>query len=154
QLSASFGAIVTRFHNRDRFLNVDVRVGDHTLDNSNFVGQPRRRFTMMRRNSVPYEEDYDAIRRELWLATDTAYKEAVETLEQKPAARKNQTEPPERIGDFSQEAPVHLVAENAPALPDAASYEKLIKSLSEVFREFPEIQASRVILTAQSTRRY
>src|SRR5262249_37667568 len=37
QLSASFGAIVTRLHNRDRLMDVDVRVGDHTLDNSNFV---------------------------------------------------------------------------------------------------------------------
>ena len=154
QIAASFGAIVTRHHNRDRYLNVDVRIGDYTFDNTNFVGRPGMGFMMQRRNSLPYEEDYDAVRRELWLATDAAYKEAVETFEQKRAARKNQTESPERVGNFSQEAPVHLVAEAAPALPDPSTFEKLIKSLSEVFREFPEIQASRVSLTAVSIRRY
>ena len=48
-------------------LRTDLRVGDASFDNTNFEGGPRV-------ETIPLEDDYAALRRELWLRTDEAYK--------------------------------------------------------------------------------
>ena len=83
-VSATFGGIVSRHEGRRRTLNVEVRVGTPDLDNTNLLsgefsggGMPAE---------LPLDDDYTELRRQIWLATDRAYKQAVESLARKKAA--------------------------------------------------------------------
>ncbi len=154
-VSASFGAIQSNSHDRRRFLRAWVRVGDPTLDNSNFFRTsgfgPSAGVEW-----IQLDDDYDALRREMWLATDRAYKDAVEALEAKRGAMKDEAAPADDVGvpDFSTEKPAHVVVPGSPPkVPDAATLAALAKRLSEVFRDFPQIQSDLVTISAATSER-
>src|SRR5215510_9720523 len=89
--SATFGALTGSDLNRGRYVQTQVRVGDYDFDNSEFVsgsgfqGPPPAGVTVQ----TVIENDYDAIRHTLWLATDAAYKQAIEQLARKRAFVQN-----------------------------------------------------------------
>ena len=85
-----------------------MRVGDYDLDNTNFrsfsfggTGVVRMYGGSMQ---LPLEDDYDELRRKIWLATDGAYKKALEDIARKRATLQNKTRT-EEIPDFSREKP-------------------------------------------------
>jgi len=89
---ADTGAVFRSDRSRSRVLSSEVRVGSYELDNTNFFWGGRGGFRGRRggrsnttRASLPVEDDYLAIRRAIWLATDNNYKRAVETLTRKRA---------------------------------------------------------------------
>ena len=69
-----------------RTLSVELRVGDHDLDNTNFQDFGRFRSRVVPEGfpvSLPLRDDYKELRRQIWLATDGAYKQAVHSLAKK-----------------------------------------------------------------------
>jgi TldD protein len=149
-LAASFGALTVERSTRGRYLRVDVRVGDYALDNSNFFA--RSDFGTGGLESLPIEDDYDAMRHDIWHATDLAYKQAAATYAKKLATRKTQADSPDDAGDFSREAPSHIVVRRAVAVPELDRAASLVKELSALARAFPEIHGSEVQLTAVAGR--
>ena len=85
EISAEFGALVTTNHNRTRLMNVAARVGDYKLDNSNFISDEGFRGFIGPTGTVGIDRDYNSLRQDLWIATDQAFKEAVETYSRKQA---------------------------------------------------------------------
>ena len=136
-----------------RYLSVELRVGDHDLDNTNFMDFGRMRSRVFRAGfpaSLPLRDDYKELRRQIWLATDGAYKQAVHSLAKKRATLQNKTRV-EIIPDFSREEPVEYRDDNPPApLPDEARLEAVAKKLSAVFKEVPDIFESRVSASLNS----
>ena len=72
--SATFGSLLNSGEGHSRDLSVEVRVGDYALDNTNFrsfsfggTGVVRMYGGSMQ---LPLEDDYDELRRKIWLATD------------------------------------------------------------------------------------
>ena len=130
-----------------RFLSVELRVGDHDLDNTNFMDFGRLRSRVVREGfpvSLPLRDDYKELRRQIWLATDGAYKQAVHSLAKKRATLQNKTRV-EIIPDFSREEPVEYRDESPLApLPDEARLEAVVQELSALFKEMPHIFDSRV----------
>ncbi|MCE2438765.1 MAG: hypothetical protein J4F39_04980 [Candidatus Latescibacteria bacterium] len=152
--SATFGSLLTSQKSRSRTLTVEVRVGDYALDNTNFrafafggTGVVRMRGTSV---GMPLEENYTELRRRIWLATDGAYKKALEDLARKRAALQNKTRT-EEISDFSREAPATEVDEMAPAVLDLDAMERRARHLSALFREIPDIHTSRVRCSGSNT---
>ena len=149
--SASFGSLLNAANpNRARFLTVEVRVGDYSFDNTNFLGaasfsSPALGAGFGGTFQLPLEDDYNAIRRQLWLATDAAYKKAVEDLSKKRAALQNKTRS-EELPDFSRADPNTITATVAAPALNRQEAEKLVRELSAAFREMPEIFSSRVDL--------
>jgi predicted Zn-dependent protease len=153
--SAGFGALLSSGEDHRRWLAVEVRVGDYKLDNTNFLGMPGAgRSGVLRgfrgRTALALEDDYDEIRRKLWLATDAAYKKAVETMARKQAALKNRTRE-EELPDFSKEEVVDIDDKTQPVSVDLAASEKLVRELSALFREMPEVTSSNVRFNAGHT---
>src|SRR5205823_4132881 len=100
---------------------------------------------------LPLDDQYQEIRRQLWLATDGAYKRAVEQLAQKRAALQNQTRA-EHLPDFAKEPPA-VLSDVVPAPPlDRAAAEALVRGLSAAFRAFPEVYSSGVSWSAGVVR--
>jgi predicted Zn-dependent protease len=153
-VSASFGAILSSMceppasQPRSRQLAVEVRVGDYARDNTNFYAFRMQASGVVRimggdALSVPVDDNYDEIRRQLWLATDSAYKQALDVYAKKKAALENRTRTDD-APDFSKE-PVISDTETTPIAPwNRAEVEAGAKALSTIFREFPGVADSEV----------
>jgi hypothetical protein len=139
---AEQGALVSRGVEDYRNLRVEVRVGDPTFDSSNFraFGEPDG--VVQRR--LPVEDTPVALRREIWLATDRAYKHAVEQLSRKEAARRDDPSPrpPDRAA-----APIVVATDPGPAVPpaDPARLEALVTLASAELARFPEVEVAQAI---------
>ena len=75
-----------------RALRVQVRVGDYRFDSSRFITQVRGAGVVPladRGVTAPLDDNYDAIRRQIWLTTDAAYKRAVSVFARKKATFQN-----------------------------------------------------------------
>ena len=154
EVSATLGSVLSSSQSHTRFLTVNVRVGDYSLDNSNFLSLPVggtgvavQMFGGTMR--LPLDDNYNELRREIWLATDGAYKKALEDLSGKRAALldKNRTE---GVPDFSKATPVSIT-DTAPRVDvDLENATKLICEASAVFRQMPFIQTSHVVFFAEN----
>jgi predicted Zn-dependent protease len=153
--SATFGSLTGSNLNHARILQAQVRVGDYDFDNTEFMpGQTFQAPPSGVAASTVVEDNYEGIRHSLWLATDAAYKQAVEQLARKRAFIQNKVRG-EQIPDFSKEAPVTMVAATRRGLHvERARWEKQVREWSAVFKEFPAINQSSVLLVAQLTHRY
>jgi hypothetical protein len=145
RISATFGGVLNRYEGVRRFLNVEVRVGSPALDNTNFLSGDFSGGGMP--TELPLDGDYTELRRQIWLATDRAYKQALESLSRKKAALENKTRADE-TPDFSPEEPRSLT-DLRPGKPiDIGRAEALVRELSAVFREAPAVATSQVSLNA------
>ena len=152
--SATSGSLLESHEHHDRMLNVELRVGDYTFDNSNFfsptgsfmvmLGSGGEMPGMLGGGALPLDDDYLAIRRAIWIATDAAYKRAIQTLGAKRAARLNQSHP-DTVADFSREAVTHTVDERPSASTTRADAEALVRRLSAV-PELARLDASSIAL--------
>ena len=150
RVSASFGSTVGRGESHRRTASVEVRVGSPALDNTNFLsgGDPFGSFFAASAPAeLPLDGDYTELRRQLWLATDRAYKQAVENLSKKRSALENKTRTDD-TPDFAAEDPVETrdVRQSTPL--DMAAAEGLVRELSAVFRETPAVATSSVSANA------
>ena len=150
RVDASFGATLRASQAPARAVAIDLRVGDYAFDNSNTTTSHRSE------TSLPLDDDYDELRRELWLATDAAYKSAAESFDRKEAVVKAETKDTDDAGSFSKEPALHVVddAARAPAAaPDEqARLEALAQKLSAVFRSNPDAFTGDVSITATRGR--
>jgi len=101
EVVGEFGALVSTGHSRTRVMNVGARVGNYKLDSSNFIADEGFRGFIGPTGSVGIDKDYDSLRQDLWIATDQAFKEAVETYSRKQAYLSSLARPSD-IDDFAQ----------------------------------------------------
>jgi hypothetical protein len=151
--SATFGALLTGGVTRVRYLTVQVRVGDYQQDNSNFITDPPKESGLAETDILPVDDDYQELRRQIWLATDSAYKSALEIFSRKRAVLENR-QMREILPDFSKEQPVTDLQAFASIKLELPQAESLVKNLSAVFREAPEIYTSSASLTVTATRNW
>lgn len=157
RIEASLGGLLGNRKASNRYLSVQLRVGDHSFDNTNFLDTAGFRSRVIRAGGpiyLPLEDDYGELRRQIWLATDGAYKQAVQRLARKRAVLQNKTRV-EEVGDFSQEEPVEF-RDSRPAvkLAEPAQVEAAVKELSSLFKEAPHVFASNVRAELLNTTTY
>jgi hypothetical protein len=140
---ASFGAIVSSTTTLNRYMAVDARVGDYRVDSSNFIGDDAFRGFIGSTGQVGIDRDYDSLRQDLWLATDQAYKSALDSISRKRGFLGSLSRPPD-IPDFSREQPLVLV--NPRLEPDWTSrnWDEEAKASSSALRAFPQLHGARV----------
>lgn len=145
-VTASFGALVSSTTAHNRFMDADVRIGNYKLDSSNFVSGDSFQGFLGSAGQVGVDGDYNSLRQDLWLATDQAYKQALDSMAHKQGFLRSLSQPPE-VADFSQEKP--LVAVNPRVLPDwtSRSWEQEAKQATAALRGFPELYSSRITYT-------
>ena len=150
EISATLGSLTTHTgpptHNR--MVGVELRVGNFDLDNTNFFSM--RTFAnvaaLVGTREGSLDDNYAQIRRELWLATDGKYKQALEDLSAKRAALKGRSGG-EHIPDFSKEVPTtETTPASAPASVHFDDLQATARDLSAVFRSAPEVYKSEVAI--------
>ncbi len=140
---ATFGALLNSTTSRNRFMDVNVRVGDYLLDSSNFISDEGFRGFIGSTGSVGIDGDYDSLRQDLWLATDQAYKESLDQFSRKRAYLMSLARPSD-IPDFSRQQPVVLLDPKVAADWTSRDWETEARQVSAALRAFPELYASRV----------
>ncbi len=151
-ITASCGAIAQSRTSRSRYLYSDVRIGDYDLDSSRKPGNLDSLFgssSMGVSQSLPIENDYYALRHQMWLASDRAYKKAIESYEDKKANLKSHPES-DRLSDFSREKPVVFIKPAVSLKLDKKKWEDTCRKLSEVFVQYPEVEYSVVSFSSQA----
>jgi hypothetical protein len=150
EITATLGSLTSRTGSptHNRILEVELRVGDYDLDNTNFFSERSfggaAMFSGIGQGSL--DNNYAQIRRELWLATDMRYKRALEDLSAKRAALKGRSGG-EKIPDFSKETPnSDANITPAPVLSHLDDLEATARDLSAAFRSAPEIYRSEVTI--------
>ncbi len=150
-ISASSGSLLTSGENFSRMLTVELRVGDYAFDNTNFFAGPEFAFTRNRSllgfNELPLDDNYLEFRRLLWLATDSAYKQALENLAGKRGALQNRTRA-ENLPDFSKEDPTQTTDGPPAGKFERSATESLVRDLSKIMGNVPDLYNSSVALIA------
>jgi TldD protein len=131
---AAFGALRESQRVRLRILRVVVRVGDYKQDS--YFGQG-----MGETNILPLDNDPIALRHQIWLTTDEAYKAAGQALAEKQAEMKRFSADPNPVDDFSKETVVTALDPIASLKIDEASWNKTLEEMTNLYRQYPEIQS-------------
>lgn len=158
EAEATLGSLREDKNYRRATLTVGLRVGDYKFDNTNFFdfsisffgsGDDEESF---RNRYITIEPDYKSLRRELWLATDAAYKRNAEALTKKETVLKNRIRK-DTIPDFIQMGPEEFIGKPAPEIftadglaktkNDFEAMKQLCKKISSKFRAYPEIFSSQ-----------
>jgi TldD protein len=123
---------------------VEARVGSYKLDSSNFVSDDGFRGFIGPTGSVGIDRDYDSLRQDLWIATDQAFKEAVETYSRKRAYLSSLARQSD-IDDFSKTTtPVQLIEPLETPDWSNRNWDQEARDTSAALRAFTEIHESRV----------
>ncbi|MCB9746617.1 MAG: hypothetical protein H6740_28840, partial [Alphaproteobacteria bacterium] len=137
---AELGALMQDDRDAFRGLRVEVRTGDAQFDSANFdaFGEPDGVVSV----GVPDEADVTALRHFAWLATDRAYKQAVEQLSRKQAALEGlpEDDKPKRAMN-----PIEPVV-TPPAEPEALNPERIREAvvvLSGALADYPELEGAQ-----------
>lgn len=142
-VSASFGALLLSNTSRNRYMSVEVRVGDYKLDSSNFITDDAFRGFIGSTGQVGIDRDYESLRQDLWLATDQAYKEALDALARKRGFLRSLAKPPD-IEDFSREQSVKLVEPRVEPDWTSRNWDEEAKAASAALRAYSHLYGSRV----------
>src|ERR1019366_4441008 len=145
-ITASFGALVSSSTTHNRFRDVNIHVGDYKLDSSEFISGDGFQGFLGSAGQVGVDGDYNSLRQDLWLATDQAYKAALDNMAHKQGFLRSLSKPPE-IADFSQEKP--YVKIDPRILPDWTNrnWEQEAKQASAALRAYPELYGNRITYT-------
>jgi TldD protein len=131
--SAAFGALRDQNRTRLRVIRAVVRLGDYKVDSFFNAGQGIS-------DILPMDNDELAIRHQVWLATDQAYKRASEAFSNKKAMLK-QLNVDQPVDDFAKAEPVVSIGPVAKLDVEPAKWTKMLESATSVYRDDPQIQS-------------
>lgn len=137
--SAAFGALRDQNRTRLRLIRAVVRLGDYKLDSFFNAGQGVS-------DILPLDNDELAVRHQVWLATDQAYKRASEAFSNKKAMLK-QLNIEQPVDDFAKAEPAVSIGPLAKLEVDPAKWTKMLESATSVYRNDPQIQSFTANLT-------
>jgi TldD protein len=131
---AAFGATREDQRVHVRVLRVVVRLGDYKQDSYFAQGIGDNAL-------LPLDNDPIALRHQIWLATDEAYKSAGQALTQKQAALKQFSNEEHPVDDFAKTPAVQLVEPTLSLQADADGWKKTLETVTSLYRLYPEIQS-------------
>jgi TldD protein len=149
----AFGKITGSGENRNRQLDIDLRVGDHTLDNSHEI---RGQFGGYNYSSaaIPVDDDPDAIRAVLWYHTDERYKHALEQLTKVKTNVKVKVAQEDQSADFSSEEPQHFTEAPVDIQVNRTAWEEKIRKYTAPFARYTNIYQAQAFLQASAETRW
>ena len=144
---AAFGALRESQRSHVRVLRVVVRIGDYKQDS--FYGQG-----MGTASILPLDDDAIALRRQIWLLTDEAYKSAADAYAEKLSALKQFTADPNPVDDFAPAPVVSSVGPTVALKVDEGAWNKTLEDASNLFREYPDVQSVSASARFSSVNEY
>lgn len=146
-ISATLGAVVQDQVQRDRNLNIDLRVGSYELDNTRQLrGRGEGQASGSGNIALALDDNEHSIRHLLWYHTDKIFREAAKRYERIKTDLKVKVEEEDKSDDFSREEPkVHYEAP-AEIEIDRPAWTGRLRKLSAIAGEYPRVYSSGVTL--------
>jgi hypothetical protein len=130
----AFGALRENQHLHFRVLRVVVRIGDYKQDSYYGRGQGES-------SILPLDDDSIALRHQIWLATDEAYKAAGQALAEKQAALKQFSADANPVDDFAKAPPVIAIEPTVTLKVDDAGWKKTLEDITSLYKQYPDLQS-------------
>lgn len=143
---AALGSLRQNVCTHYRVARVVVKVGDYKQDS--FSGQGQGVIDV-----VSLDDDMLALRHQLWLATDRAYKAALEALSAKKAQLKQYTTE-NLLDDFAQAPPLQSVMPTVKLEVDIPHWTRVLKQASAIYKNDPAVQSFDSSLQFVAVNRY
>jgi len=154
EVSGSNGALLSSSEGRNRWLQVSVRTGTYTLDNTHKVGE-QRMASGGPGTAIPVDNDEQVVRRAIWLETDGQYRNAAEALIKIRSSKEVKADTAEgRAPDFSHEQPHKSIEPEVSFALDRKPWEEKVRAYTKTFRESPDILNSIVTFSALAQNAY
>ncbi|MFN4766635.1 MAG: TldD/PmbA family protein [Ignavibacteria bacterium] len=155
RMNAVFGSVKSSEQTLSRILDIDIRVGNHELDNTHTIRGSRFEFGGGGRGiELPMTNDEKALRSVMWNATDKLYKKAVERYGKVLTNRAVKVKEEDSSADFSRQQPIESIAPDQSFIIDSLQWVKKIKQLSSLFTVDPKIYTGEVYFQADIITKY
>ncbi len=155
RMNAVFGNVKSSEQTLSRILDIDIRVGNHELDNTHTIRGSRFEFGGGGRGiELPMTNDEKALRSVMWNATDKLYKKAVERYGKVLTNRAVKVKEEDSSADFSRQQPIESIAPDQSFIIDSLQWVKKIKQLSSLFTVDPKIYTGEVYFQADIITKY
>lgn len=156
-VTGSFGTLWAKSDNTVSYLRVEVRTGDYSLDSSHEIRGDS--LSVLRRrlggnSQAPISESPDALRLILWRETDSAYRDAVESLAKVKSQQSVMVEEEDKSDDFSRTEPQVAFEDPAGTIVDLDKWEARVKAYTWDFRKLPFIRKSSATFSNEIRHKY
>jgi TldD protein len=145
-MEAAYGALRMSTHVRARYVRVVVRVGNYKQDS--YIGPGIGTV-----NFAPLDGDAEALRWQLWRATDQAYKIASQALAAKRSML-SQYAAGQTFDDFAHATPIQAIEPLAKIDFDPKLWEKTVEKASGLFRVDPKIEMLSSVARCWAVNQY
>ncbi|MDE1177071.1 MAG: metallopeptidase TldD-related protein [Edaphobacter sp.] len=150
-MSAQYGAITGQHESRRRTADVQMRIGTPEEDNTH----GDHRTSALTTIPLPLTDDRDAIDRSLWFATNRGYARALDGYLKVKTEQQVRAKEEDSSADFSKEKPAsEILPASAPLNADHTLWEKRLRELSALFRQYPDIFFDNVAVQAATETAY
>ncbi|MDP8238163.1 MAG: metallopeptidase TldD-related protein [Candidatus Hatepunaea meridiana] len=148
QISANDGGLESPKSSIQRYLDVDLRVGNMEFDNTREIrgGNWRDNYSRRRMVNFPLDSQSDAIRSTLWSETEYQYRKAQERYSKVLTNRQVKVEEINLSDDFSPFEPQQFVGDISYTQVDINKWNSIIKRISEYLTSYPFVFSSSVRL--------
>ena len=153
----AFGTILSSTESRSRLLDIDLRVGNPTFDNTHPIRGGAQFSDFSDRFSfapVVLEDNPSAIRRILWYQTDKRYKQALERYTRAKANSQVKVAPEDASGDFSKEPPEKFSQAPVEVKVDRSAWEQKIRKYTAPFAATQGIYDGEATLSVSDETRW
>ena len=130
---AAFGSMRQSDRSHLRVLRVVVRIGDYKQDSYYSQG-------LGTASILPLDNDPVALRRQIWLLTDEAYKNAADAYAEKLSALKGFSADPNPVDDFARAPVVSALGGTAKLEINQEDWNKTLEQATNLYRQYPEVQ--------------
>ncbi len=157
-IAAELGALMREDDAHRRMLDVDVRVGDHKIDNTHKIRGGGFGFDPSdfrgRAAGISIEDNADSIRHSIWLALDSRFKSAAKKHQRVVTNLKTKVEEEDKSDDFSKEKPSQFSEQDAVLRVDRSAWVDRVRSVSKRALDYPLIYNSNVTFVSSADNRY
>ena len=151
----SNGALLDSSEKLERWLEVQVRVGDYNVDNTHKISGGQPAYEPSPGTPAPLDDDAAVLRRAIWLETDKQYRAAAEALVRIQTNKEVEAQSSEEgAPDFSHEKPQMSYAPEANYQLDRKPWEQKVRDYTAFFRQSSTALNSIVTFTAQADNAY
>ena len=142
------GSLVTSTTGRKRMGDVIMRVGAPALDNAHGENRPSAIST----ETLPFDDDADAIAHALWRLTFSEYRKASTAFLNVQTKSQVKAKEDDLSADFSNEtAQSHADYKELAPAPEQKEMETFVRRFSAAFAKYPYIYSSGVMVTGEKS---
>jgi TldD protein len=154
EVSGSNGALVESTNERNRYLEVQTRVGSYQLDDTHKVNGARDDGTSGAAG-VSLDDDIPVLRREMWRQTDRQYRDSAEALIRVKTSQQVQVQTAEGSApDFSHEQSHVSITAPVSIHVDRKPWEDRVRHYTAEFSKSPVVLNSLATFTALAHNQY